>query len=182
MDRRQGWIHVTLGLASGTLAVAGQRLPMLEGLPWWVPLVSSACLYAVAFLSMQRSGVSETLRREGWLDHEEAEDRIRDSSVFRQRLVAASYRELRRTEDYAPGPRNIANDRILARREGEVVDQIRRAYQSELSPAGSLRIRGRDLYDEGTLEAWLAEQSQPEAEPTRFAALASSFDEPAPFG
>ena len=133
---------------------------MLEEAPWWVLFLISACLYAIAFLLMQRSaGVRDALRREGWVDREEAEDLIRDASVFRQRLMAASYREFTRTEDYAPGPRNIAEDRILERREEEVVAQMRQAYEAEHSLAGSLRVRGRDLYHEDTLRDWLVESS-----------------------
>lgn len=121
-----------------------------------------------------RKLVPKLLREEGWLDRNEAEQAIKKSSAFRKRLKDHAYREFARLEDSpSHGGRMIAQDRMLSRREPEVVTQMRQEY---IQQRGG-HLAKRDLYHGDMLEAWLIEL-EPESEPSAFDALPFFQEDP----
>ena len=95
-----------------------------------------------------------------------AEQVIRESSAFQERLKDHAYREFSRLEDSpSPSGRIIAQEQVLNRREREAVAQMRREYIQQRG-----HLAKRDLYHEDTLTAWLIDL-EPEPEKLTFDAL-----------
>ena len=95
----------------------------------------------------ERKVIPALLLQEGWLDRDDAERVIRQSSAFPERLKEQAQGEFAMIDSPSHGERTIARDRMLDRREREVMMQMRREYTTQL-PAG---LAGLDLYYGDTL-------------------------------
>lgn len=160
---RVGWVMASA--PSGAFWSFALEKLVLESWPWWGHAAAGTGFMLLAYWWMRRSDqkmVPKVLEEEGWLDRDGAEQMIRDSSVFRNRLKDHAYREFATLEDspyHGHGQRVIAQDKMFDRREREVVTQMRQEYIQQRG-----HLAKRDLYHEDTLTAWLIDL-EPDSEP-----------------
>ena len=165
MDRsRVGWVLASV--PSGAFWSFALEKLVLEDWPWWAHAAAGTGLMLLAYWWVRHEDgkvIPRLLEKEGWLDRAGAEQAIRDSSAFRERLKRHAFREFVKLEDSpSPGERIIAQDHVLNRRETEVVTQMRREYIQQRGHLAKM-----DLYHEDTLMGWLIE-TESESESAAF--------------